>query len=427
MDNSLSGAIGKSNSAVICYPLGADSKIVSEIIIEDLVKIGKRTTLISLNEYHSPQNFYMSSSYESFNVGSTSGGHSNNVIIFESAIQAVNLIGADKIKDLQKNGTWVIYMITFGIERTTIAKIHDISPNAVILTTSFADNGEKILYDEHSSVLSPLQTDAYMKIAAIAGTAGPPTDTDKLSLMRICNIQFPEQIEKVISTRQAMIRGIDLIAVRTDLLNYSPKFRSLLTFIRLNSSKRHLIVTRFDDLYGASLLEGFLTSPTYVEMRGDFVASITRKTSLMEQKRLIDAFNSPVTLTEPDENGTRFEDTSSLRPGILITSVNLIDEVKGIDHLHFLDNEYELFLPLLNNLYKYYNYYGRILPPTLTIHSHIAELNIPVPVPKNSSTIDKTMTIAENTEITNYILTWRDLLASASRINVGQLGLVVSL
>lgn len=279
-----------------------------------------------------------------------------SLLVFDSVNHAVSLIGCKTLRDVSRRNNTIIIMYTLGVSQHHMKAIADHIPHALFANAAFADHGMQLKFELHTTNMSPRQ-DMLYEIARNdeLDIASPVLRDQYNKSQQMCNIAYPTPIHRILGseTHAPNIPSADTIVKEfgNDILVDAEKIRSLVTNIVLNREQRHFVFTRYRYHYGLDMIRSVL------QLHGIKVFASTGDMSTADRDLSVKAFN---------------EDSNA--PQVFITTVALHNEAPtNISHLHMVDGSLSNSHGFFDRLYKYYNYFGKQLPPSLTIDYYVCQ------------------------------------------------------
>lgn len=314
--------------SIVSYSLGVNSIDVARIISEDInynckiVSENKNRGTISYNDFienHEKYNKYC--------------------LIFDSLNTIMSLVDMDFLEKIQK--CIILYTYNVNIQYIKMFK------NEQIFSANFTDFGTNILFDYQEIKMKKNQTIHYLEKII----------ENKHNLEKTCNI-YP-----YINSQSPH-----------DMLNNSPKFKLLLTYLMINKDDRHCINIKYNIAGLVKIIEHF----------GFDLVVVDNSMSHYEKNRRLNYFN---------ENKDK--------PIVLITS-STISNLKNVKYLHMINNN--SFCYLLDKIYKYSNY-NRV-DEKLTVVFYVSKLSNNKNSIESITYQEKTKKIIENLNFYNNSLSF---------------------
>jgi len=254
--------------------------------------------------------------------------------------------------NLQSFKSHLVILTTLGVEPTQIA----LFPSYPILHTAYIKPMIGLQYDTSVSNMNATQQGEYEKRRKEEEISSDYKATQRIPTLQIGNFVYPNRIQELLNLPSTDPRRKEVPIDDEDgwitpnllknLKEHSRKFTQLLNRILTNSTRHHLIYTRFKEHYGAYLISSLLKLLKVSHIM------ITGNDKITERRDKIRLFN--------------VGDIS-----VLLTTVELKEDIENIHYVHFVEgHDINIYNWILNVVYKRKNYE---LPENVEIVDYIAQ------------------------------------------------------
>jgi hypothetical protein len=273
--------------------------------------------------------------------------------------------GLDGVKILLQRHNTVLIMCTQGVKEVNVVKFSDVIPEARIWNTTFMDLGHNMTYKTHVSQMTPRQDFLYHVRSQEESSQDFSIETEAHGASQeMCNVAFPDRIQNYLDipassnmvnlTASQLVSNIGLVEIYSN----APKIENLILCLMSHSNQRHVIFTRYNGVYGLSLIEALINAinrDSAITPKIN-IATLGRQMSETDQHQQLKNFNANYDA-----------------PFILITDILLDDNstLMNVNHFHLLDGALQIGSHMTHVIYKYRNYPGKPMPPLLTVHNHV--------------------------------------------------------
>ncbi len=346
---------------VVLVPLGVRPENCTTVLLSKLTLLKRKVLVIG----EAPEPSVEASSAEAsvrylqYCQASALTNLRDSLIVVSNLKALHRLVGSSKVGTWVRNSNSVLLLASFGLAVSSLSSL----PEHSTCYCSFADAGFSVEYKLHTSQMTEFQDFLYgQRLLEDAGSSSSIYEDGFQRSQQICNVAYPPSTQKELD-RASSLRGdrpprsleipsMEEIFSRHDiktLLSQAPKLQELTMLLALNSRKRHVIVTRYQKVYGAELLARILSDPSF----GFDVSVCDRNLSYDATIQLLERINS-------DD-----------RPRILITTVDLPIAPRNFHQLHFLDGLYSVGKSVQSTLVQHENYSAGA--PRLEVHFHTCD------------------------------------------------------
>lgn len=252
--------------------------------------------------------------------------NAQNIYIFDNLN---HIIGLADIKKFTKNNKAII-LFTLGVSEEKVKSLSSFP----ILFSEFSNYGLDISFNVNQIQMTALQTIAYLEAIILLNNTSQKNKIhkeSKVEIQKFCNIYFDSDLDT--ENNLILDKNFYLDSTNIDaLLEHSPKFKTLISFLKEHNSERHFIFTRFKNEYGLKLLKFLIKAEgfdLYVYEDG------------VNLNTVLDDFNS------------KFNAPRVFLTNLVITTLKA---PVNIQHLHMVDGSLGNTSIFIDRLYKYNNY-----------------------------------------------------------------------
>lgn len=181
--------------------------------------------------------------------------------------------------------------------------------------------------------------------------------------------------EATINNRER-IENLD-VTIRNHYLK-SSKFSQLIQFVIFYPHEKHIVVTKFEDIYGIQTIKSFLEEEKIPHFE------ILKSNSKEQSNSIIDSFNN------------------SPKGVLIISNHNFKHLPFKVRHIHIIDNLYSYILPLIHVSY---------IEPRMIVHLYVAKS-------RNFKTLDVENYDLNKENIIKYCRSWNDMIRKSIFVNI---------
>lgn len=223
-----------------------------------------------------------------------------------------------------------IFIGSVGITSDEVTQLNTCFPNLHILYFGVYNTHPHLDFTLNTLVMTPSQSTLYDTFF---------TQDKHIECMQLGNVFSHNDI-------------ISMSSSLSDLGQYSPKFRYILTSILFNRQYKHVVYTQFLNKYGVSTI-----------------------------KTLLDYFSIPyITITNLDTYNDRVHKINTFNTSsdliVLLTNVIPVKDIHNIYHLHFVEAiTHTLYISFINKMYRkhLYTVIDPISCPSFKVHIYIIQ------------------------------------------------------